>query len=162
MRMPVVEPGNLQELKDWINLSFKLSQAAGLYIGYIVTVAHADGGGTVDCKPNQFPTINTNDRVAIDTANLPLDKTVLLPPRTWKKELLLEDRYQTTMDTARRLGPVMSETRTPYSRAARRMAVRAATTPRGLTPPPPPRTRSAVWPPAAPPPPCRLARSRAA
>ena len=30
-------------------------QAAGLYIGYIVTVAQADGGGTVECKPNQFP-----------------------------------------------------------------------------------------------------------
>src|SRR3954470_2638208 len=47
LRMPVVEPGTAQELKDWIDLSFKLSRAAGLYIGYIVTVAHADGGGTV-------------------------------------------------------------------------------------------------------------------
>src|SRR3954463_9530673 len=31
LRMPVVEPGSPQECKDWINLSFKLSQAAGLY-----------------------------------------------------------------------------------------------------------------------------------
>ena len=51
-----------QELKDWIDLSFKLSQAAGLYIGYIVTTAQADGGGTVECRPNQFPTINTKQR----------------------------------------------------------------------------------------------------
>ena len=29
LRMPVVEPGTLQEMKDWIDLSFKLSQAAG-------------------------------------------------------------------------------------------------------------------------------------
>ena len=46
LRMPVVEPGTAQELKDWIDLSFKLSQSAGLYVGYIVTVAQADGGGT--------------------------------------------------------------------------------------------------------------------
>jgi indolepyruvate ferredoxin oxidoreductase len=53
LRMPVVEPGTAQQLKDWINLSFKLGQAAGMYIGYIVTVAHADGGGTVQCRENQ-------------------------------------------------------------------------------------------------------------
>src|ERR1700710_1871524 len=67
VRMAVVEPGTPQELKDWINLSFKLSQAAELYIGYIVTTVQADGGGTVDCKPNQFPTINMKQRVALDT-----------------------------------------------------------------------------------------------
>src|SRR3954462_13153093 len=61
LRMAVVEPGTIQEMKDWIGLSFKLSQVAGLYIGYIVTVAQADGGGTVECQPNQFPTnVNTN------------------------------------------------------------------------------------------------------
>src|SRR5579863_4564716 len=57
LRMPVVEPGTPQELKDWVGLSFALSQAAGLYIGYIVTVAHADGGGSVTCRPNQFPAV---------------------------------------------------------------------------------------------------------
>src|SRR5580693_4050643 len=57
LRMAVVEPGSPQQVKDWIDLSFKLSQAAGLYVGYIVTVAHADGGGSVGCRPNQFPTI---------------------------------------------------------------------------------------------------------
>ena len=62
--MPVVEPGAPQELKDWINLSFKLSQAASLYIGYIVTTAQADGGGTVVCRPNQFPDLNTTQSVA--------------------------------------------------------------------------------------------------
>src|SRR3954465_10470369 len=60
LRMAVVEPGTLQELKDWIDLSFKLSRAGGLYIGYVVTVAQADGGGTVDCRANQFPSLNTN------------------------------------------------------------------------------------------------------
>src|SRR5438309_692695 len=104
LRMPVVEPGSLQELKDWVDLSFKLSRAAGLYIGYVVTVAHADGGGTVECRPNQFPQINTNHKIALDTASVPVDKTVLLPPRTWRKELQTDERYRVTMDLARELG----------------------------------------------------------
>src|SRR4051795_11366267 len=73
LRMAVVEPGTLQELKDWIDLSFKLSRAGGLYIGYIVTVAQADGGGTVDCRANQFPSLNTNRKIALDTASLQLE-----------------------------------------------------------------------------------------
>jgi len=104
LRMPVVEPGTPQELKDWVNLCFKLSQAAGMYIGYIVTVAHADGGGTVTCRPNQYPTLNTNERIALDTQLIPVDKTVLLPPRTWKKELQTDDRFAATMAKARELG----------------------------------------------------------
>ncbi|HEX8522907.1 MAG TPA: DUF6537 domain-containing protein [Tepidisphaeraceae bacterium] len=104
LRMPVVEPGTLQELKDWISLSFKLSQAAGLYIGYIVTVAHADGGGTVDCKPNQFASLNSNQRITLDTSTINFEKSVLLPPRTWKRELEMSDRYKLTMQRARELG----------------------------------------------------------
>src|SRR5687767_143241 len=67
LRMAVVEPGTIQEMKDWINLSFKLSQAAGLYIGYIVTTAQADGGGTVECRPNQWPVVNTKQKIALET-----------------------------------------------------------------------------------------------
>jgi indolepyruvate ferredoxin oxidoreductase len=104
LRMPVVEPGTPQELKDWISLSFKLSQAAGLYIGYIVTVSQADGGGTVQCRPNQWPALNTNQRIALETKNIPVDKTVLLPPRTWRKELQTHERYAETMKVARELG----------------------------------------------------------
>src|SRR5579859_2277005 len=33
LRMAVVEPGSAQEVKDWIGLSFKLSQAAGISLG---------------------------------------------------------------------------------------------------------------------------------
>ena len=103
LRMVVVEPGDVQELKDWIDLSFKLSQAAGLYVGYIVTTALADGGGTVLCKPNQFPTINTNQKVALDTQQVNLDR-VLLPPRTWQRELEVSSRQAKTLATARELG----------------------------------------------------------
>ena len=55
LRMAVVEPGTIQEMKDWIDACFTLSRAAGLYIGYVVTTAQADGGGSVICRPNQFP-----------------------------------------------------------------------------------------------------------
>src|SRR5687768_15946080 len=103
MRMPVVEPGNLQELKDWIDLSFKLSRAAGLYIGYVVTVAQADGGGTVICKPNQWPAINEKQKIALETAKVDLGK-VLLPPRTWQQELRIPERFAATMKAARELG----------------------------------------------------------
>lgn len=104
LRMPVVEPGSPQELKDWVNASLKLSQTAGLYVGYIVTVAHADSGGTVVVKPNQFPQVNTKDRATLETAKIPVEKTVLLPPRTWQKELITADRFAATMKAARELG----------------------------------------------------------
>jgi indolepyruvate ferredoxin oxidoreductase len=104
LRMPVVEPGTAQQLKDWINLSFKLGQAAGMYIGYIVTVAHADGGGTVQCHQNEWPVINTNQKIELETRNIPVQKTVLLPPRTWQKELQTDERFAATIAKARELG----------------------------------------------------------
>ena len=54
LRMPVLEPGTPQELKDWVNLSFKLSLAANLYIGYVVTNVVVDGGGSTAAATN-FP-----------------------------------------------------------------------------------------------------------
>jgi indolepyruvate ferredoxin oxidoreductase len=103
LRMPVVEPGTPQEVKDWINFSFKLSQAAGLYIGYIVTTAQADGGGSVDCHANQFPRINAKERIALETQRIDLNR-VLLPPRTWQEELKIPQRFERTMQVAREVG----------------------------------------------------------
>src|SRR3954471_12509488 len=103
LRMPVVEPGTIQEMKDWINLSFKLSQAAGLYIGYVVTTAQADGGGSADCRPNQFPQINQKQRVQLETQQIDLGK-VLLPPRTWQQELKIPERFAAITKAARELG----------------------------------------------------------
>jgi indolepyruvate ferredoxin oxidoreductase len=103
LRMPVIEPGNIQQLKDWIDASFKLSARAELYVGYIVTTLIADGGGTVDVRPNQFPTINTKERIALETAQIDLGK-VLLPPKTITKELDLPGRHVLAIDIARELG----------------------------------------------------------
>ncbi len=103
LRMAVVEPGTPQEMKDWIDLSFKLSQAAGIFIGYIVTTAQADGGGTVDCRRNQFPTLSTQQKIALDTAQIDLGR-VLLPPKTWMRELEYPERHAKTIIAARALG----------------------------------------------------------
>jgi len=103
LRMPAVEAGTPQQLKDWIDLCFKLSRAGGCYIGYIVTVAMADGGGTVRCRPNQFPAVNTKQRLTLQTDQIDLDK-VLLPPRTWQHELAMPQRFAATVAAARELG----------------------------------------------------------
>lgn len=102
--MPVLEPSDPQELKDWINLAFKLSGASGFYIGYLVTTNQGDGGGTVRVLRNHFPEINTLARTEINTANIPVEQTVLLPPRTGLKEEALESRRQQLWDEAGRLG----------------------------------------------------------
>ena len=103
LRMAVVEPGTIQQLKDWIDISFKLSRQSELYVGYIVTTVLADGGGNVQCRPNQFPSINTRDRLALETSQIDLGK-VLLPPRTVQKELDFPRRHALAIQAARRLG----------------------------------------------------------
>ncbi len=103
LRVPVLEPSNSQELKDWIAHAFDISVAANLYIGYGVTVQLADGGGTVECRPNQWPAISTKQRIAIETAKIPVDQTVLLPPRSWRQELTLEARLKLAIKRTREL-----------------------------------------------------------
>ncbi len=103
LRMPVVEPGSIQEMKDWIALSYDLSRKSGLYIGYIVTTTLADGGGTVICQPNSYPQVNTKNRLDMDTATIDLEK-VLLPPRTWIRELEMPGRLKKAAEAAREIG----------------------------------------------------------
>lgn len=104
LRCPVLEPSNPQELKDWVAHAFDISVAAKLYVGLGVTVQIADGGGTVECRPNQWPQISTKQRVAVETHLIPVEQTVLLPPRSWKQELTLEDRLKLANKRARELG----------------------------------------------------------
>ena len=103
LRMMVIEPADIQQLKDWIDRSFKLSQAAHLYAGFIVTTALADGGGTVICRPNQFPGLNTQQKIALDTGAVDLGR-VLLPPKTWQRELEISERFEKAIIAARALG----------------------------------------------------------
>jgi len=99
--MPVMEPGTNQELKDWIDFGFRISREANLFIGYLVTTNQADGGGSVEVRPNHFPEISTVNKSTLDTDKIDLENTVLLPPRTWLKEEGLPQRYARLFESAR-------------------------------------------------------------
>ena len=43
VRMPVLEPCCPQEVKDWVDLAFKIGHAGSIYMGYLMTVSTADG-----------------------------------------------------------------------------------------------------------------------
>ncbi|MBT3198947.1 MAG: glutamate synthase small subunit [Phycisphaerales bacterium] len=102
--IPVIEPSTAQEVKDFVDLAFKISRRSELYMGYIITTNLADGGGTVQCAPNQFPTFNTHQKTVLDTAEVDFDTRVLLPPRTWWQEATLVPRQKRAMVAARELG----------------------------------------------------------
>ena len=104
MYLPVLEPATNQELKDWIDLAFKLSREANLYIGYLVTTNQADGGGSVVCRTNHYPELSTINKFNIDTAAIDFERTVLLPPRTWLREQGMPERFARLFASARRLG----------------------------------------------------------
>jgi indolepyruvate ferredoxin oxidoreductase len=107
LRLPIMEPGNPQEVKDWIDLAFQIGRAAGIYIGYMMTVSTADGGGTVQCRPNHFPEFNEKQKQALSyekDIEPTLEQSVLLPPRSWKREMQMEGQFAKVKDEARRLG----------------------------------------------------------
>jgi indolepyruvate ferredoxin oxidoreductase len=102
--MPVLEPATNQEVKDWVDLGYRLSREAGLYLGCIITTNQADGGGCVQVRPNQFPNVNTANSFTINSAAIDVDRTVLLPPRTWTREKDFPRRFDLLYNAARRLG----------------------------------------------------------
>ena len=101
MFMPVLEPATNQEMKDWIDLGFKLSRESELYIGYLVTTNQADGGGSVQVRRNNFPRVNTHNPFEIDTKKIDFEKNVLLPPRTWRREQGFPARFARLWTSAR-------------------------------------------------------------
>ncbi len=104
LMMPVLEPSTFQEVKDWVNIAFKLSRQAELYIGYLLTPNHADGGASVLVRKNQFPSVNTINKTTLDTKKgLRVEDMVLLPPRTWRKEQDMPSRVERLWKAAREL-----------------------------------------------------------
>ena len=104
LHMPVVEPSDPQEVKDFVAKSFQISALSELYIGYVLTTNLADGGGTVQCAPNHYPDASMRRQVELNTQGINLDKHVLLPPRTWWQEESLPIRHRKAADLARELG----------------------------------------------------------
>jgi len=106
-RLPVIEPSCPQEIKDWVDLAFKVGAAGGIYIGYLMTVSMADGGGSVECRPNHYPAVSAKQRRALDyvkDVEPNLERSVLLPPRTWHREMQLEEQFTKVKAAARKLG----------------------------------------------------------
>jgi indolepyruvate ferredoxin oxidoreductase len=106
VRLPMLEPCCSQEVKDYISIGFELGAAGGIYIGLMMTTAMADGGGTVVCRPNHFPKLNHKQKRSLSYARdiePNLDETVLLPPRTWTRELGLDDQHRRVVEAARKL-----------------------------------------------------------
>ena len=102
--MPILEPSTNQEMKDWVDIAFKLSRESELYVGFLVTTNQADGGGSVDVARNHFPRVNTHNPIQLDTAKVDFEKNVLLPPRTWRREQGFPARYERLWASARRHG----------------------------------------------------------
>ncbi len=102
--IPVIEPANQQEVKDFIDLALKLSRRSELYAGFIMPTNLADGGGTVTCRPNQYPEVNVHNPVDFETKGIDLDKYVLLPPKTWWQEAKYASRFERAVAAARELG----------------------------------------------------------
>lgn len=117
--LPVMEPSDSQEIKDWIDTGFHLSREANLYLGYILTTNQADGGGTVQCRPNCFPDINTTAKFTLDTGRIDLENTVLLPPRTWHREQDFPRRFSQLWERSRalRVNRIVNERANPRWRA---------------------------------------------
>jgi indolepyruvate ferredoxin oxidoreductase len=102
--VPTLEPSTPQEIKDFVDIGFKLSRGSSLYTGYILTTTLAEGGGTVTCRPNHYPLTNTNHPIDLHTYALDLNNTVLLPPRTGRREVEMPERVERLHREIDRLG----------------------------------------------------------
>ncbi|MCC7264168.1 MAG: indolepyruvate ferredoxin oxidoreductase subunit alpha, partial [Candidatus Latescibacteria bacterium] len=103
--MPVLEPSTFQEIKDWVGEGFELSSASRLYLTLLVTSNQADGGGSVEVRPNRFPRLNTRHRTTLDTRTISSDARVIIPPITARKEQeVVHERFPLLLEVARQRG----------------------------------------------------------
>ena len=99
---PVIEPSTFQEMKDWLSAAFEISARSNLYITYIVTLNQAEGGGSVEVRPNRYPDISTKNQTMIDTALIDGSNRIILPPDTPRIEIeTLTERFPNAIKSAR-------------------------------------------------------------
>ena len=104
--LPVLEPSTYQEVKDWIDLGFQLSEASDLYLTFLLITYLAEGGGTVDVKPNRKPQgASTLNKIVLDPATFDPSQSVMLPPYTAPmEETALKVKFPALLEAARKLG----------------------------------------------------------
>ena len=99
---PVIEPSTFQEIKDWLNAAFEISARSNLYITYIVTLNQAEGGGSVELRPNRYSETSTKNQTVIDTALIDGSNRIILPPDTPRIEIeTLTERFPNAVKSAR-------------------------------------------------------------
>ncbi len=104
--IPVLEPSTFQEIKDWIKIAFELSEAADLFIAYLLITYTAEGGGTVEVHPNQPPTGTTTlNKATIDSSLIDVKHSIVLPPHTVPLEKeALEVKFPQLLKAVRKTG----------------------------------------------------------
>ena len=99
---PVIEPSTFQEIKDWLNAAFEISVRSNLYITYLVTLNQAEGGGSVQLRPNRYPEISTKNQTELNTALINGSNRIVLPPDTSRIEIeTLTERFPNAIKSAR-------------------------------------------------------------
>ena len=99
---PVIEPSTFQEIKDWLNAAFEISVRSNLYITYLVTLNQAEGGGSVQLRPNRYPETSTKNQTELNTALINGSNRIVLPPDTSRIEIeTLTERFPNAIKSAR-------------------------------------------------------------
>src|SRR5207247_10563119 len=88
--MPIIEPSNPQEIKDWIGEALRLSVHSNLVVGYLITTYLAEGGGNVQLYENKSPEISFKHPITLDISKVNIKRKVSIPPNTW--DLRSEER----------------------------------------------------------------------
>src|SRR5712664_116919 len=94
LKMPIIEPSNPQEIKDWIGEALRLSAYSNLVVGYLITTYLAEGGGNVQLFENKSPEISFKHPITIDISKVDIKRKVSIPPNTWDLEkAIIRDRF---------------------------------------------------------------------
>ncbi|HEX4921067.1 MAG TPA: hypothetical protein VFV92_10045, partial [Candidatus Bathyarchaeia archaeon] len=102
LKMPIIEPSNPQEIKDWVGEALRLSAACNLVVGYLITTYLAEGGGNVQINPNKSPEISFKHPITLDISNVDIKRKVSIPPNTWDLEKeIIRDRLPRVYDYVR-------------------------------------------------------------
>lgn len=105
LQIPILAPSSFQETKDGVALGLEASRSSGLVAGFWITTPLAEGGGTVELRPNQHPRVPAGERHAIDTSRIDLARRVNLPPNSNRNEAeILGPRRERLHEWARRAG----------------------------------------------------------
>jgi indolepyruvate ferredoxin oxidoreductase len=104
--IPVIEPATFQEVKDWMRVAFELSEAADLFISYLLITYTAEGGGSVEVYPNQPPSgFSTLNKATIDSSKIDISHSIMLPPFTVPLEKeALEKKFPALLEAVRKQG----------------------------------------------------------